>query len=828
MWWLKEYAHLGLPALASVLTLSSTWILLGPVLNRSGDNIYHLLNEFAIAHAIAAGDNPLGPVGMEFGQPLLRFYQSLFYLYNVGMHFLTGVSLKFLHNVPIVVCFALSPFSYFYFLRKLGLNRWAAAIGAFVSQISIAAFGNSFEAYHQAGIVTQSMGGLFFPWFMGHFIGMLRGENRASTTALLFALAFLSHAIMSVFAVFSGALYVAVTPIKIRAATKKLTVFGLLGCALVAFWVFPFLAHTYEKRPVPDSIIRGAGVHWFTSVSKSELAMVLTTGRLFDDPPRKNKDRDSNDKLMDRISIIGTLKPRPPVLSVMIGLGVLVSLLQFRRLSRRFLLAGFFFSLMLFAGPDDFRWLRHLPFMKQIQTFRCIYLAEFFAFGLVGVGLDTSFRFLGKYMGTRKRFLRHPFFALRAILAIGLFGWVGTEIVLLGQTHLVIRKQDNLNAMADAMSTLDNRGYPFRMAAIYDGRYKIRHAWFSVHGYQPYCTHWKGTGPSSAMHLCGALGGAAKHSDLHALAGARFYSGHKRKISNIFEKKDGDKDPVMTRIANGKDRNGRSNSWHYLLDNGRHRFLRFLVGRPLPVVCNHAQWVWLAKSWTRRYRSWLWEETTPIFMRVRAGEFEKSGLMDAADAVVYLDHSKLDMDRQALDRFVAAGGTLISPVPIPNVETVDPKSEKTLWDVLPASMQRPPEAKGEKIHREEQDPGFENAWVERQKSPTRRFQKFVFNVDVLEPMIAVLPMETVPGWHAALDGKPLPAFATGPDLLGVHLPKGAHQLVFYWEMPRWHKLTVWISLLALAIVIGIWMKRGLSLMSFIGRTRQRGIRPHTT
>jgi hypothetical protein len=80
------------PLAAAVLTLVNTHILLGPELNRSGDNEYHILNEFAILRGILGGDNPLGPVAMEFGQPVARFYQALFYLWNVAMALITGLS----------------------------------------------------------------------------------------------------------------------------------------------------------------------------------------------------------------------------------------------------------------------------------------------------------------------------------------------------------------------------------------------------------------------------------------------------------------------------------------------------------------------------------------------------------------------------------------------------------------------------------------------------------------------------------------------------------------------------------------------------------------
>ncbi len=816
-WWLKDHGHFALPAVASILTLVSTHILLGPVLNRSGDNMYHLLNEFALLHGIQAGDNPLGPVGMEFGQPLLRFYQALFYLYNIAVHLVTGLSLKFLHNLTIVVCFALSPFSYLYCLRKLGLNRWAAGIGSFVSMISVAAFGNSFEAYHQAGIVTQSMGGLFFPWFMGHFIGMLRGENRATTTAALFALAFLSHAIMSVFAVFAGALYFLMLPFKIRRVWKPLTVFALVGASLVAFWVLPFIAHTYQMRPIPDSIIRGGGVHWFTSVSKHELGMVLFSGRLLDDPPRKGDARNANDKFMDKISIIGTLKPRRPAVSILTALGALVALLGLRQASQRFLLAGFFFSLMLFAGPDDFRWLKYLPFMKQIQTFRCTYLIEFFVFGMVGNGVWTLLRFLYAFVARRRRFLKLPFVATWIALVATGVGLCGSEIILLGQRHLVIRSPRNLDSMIDAMSALENRGYPFRSAPVYKGRYKLRHGWFSVHGYQPYCTHWKGTGPTAAYHLCRSLGSSSKNNDLHAMAGIRFFSGNEEKLKQAIEAKDAEGEPLFERLPNGRDRRKKSNTWHHLLDTGRDHFLRALAGEPLPVVCSHSQWIWVSKQWTSRYRRWLWEESTPIPLRVPAGELAASGLMERSKAIVYLDHAKFLEDFEALERFVEQGGTVISPVVLPGVDSVAPEPKQRFWELLPDAMQRPKGVKGEKNHREERDPGFAKLWVEHIDPGVRTLQQYAFDIDVLEAAVAVLPMQAAPGWQATLDGRPWPTFSAGPDMVGAILPEGAHRIVFHWEMPFWHRLALWLSLLAAAAVLTRWSIAAFRLVASIRR-----------
>ncbi len=799
---LYPYAHYALPILAAILTLVNTHILLGPVINRSGDNDYHLLNQFAILNGILGGDNPLGPTAMEFGQPVLRFYQALFYLFNIAMHLVAGINLKTMHNVTIVVCFAASPFAYMYCLRKLGLPRFAASIAAFFSMISIAAFGNSFEAYHQAGIVTQSMGGLFFPWFMGSFIGMLRGENRASSTALLFAIAFVSHAIMSVFAVFSGALYFVSASRQITlAGLRKLSVFCVLGMMLVSFWVLPFIEHTEKMRPVPDSIIR-TGVHWFTSVSKNEMTMVLFTGRLLDDPPHLGAKRNEDDKLMDTISIIHATKTRPPVVTILTGLGIIVAFLGIWRAPNRFLLSGFLFSMFLFAGPDDYPWLKYLPFMKNIQTFRCTYLIEFFAFGLIGVGIERILAGWIRFALRRGKKAKIANIIAWTVVSVASVAAVGTEIVALGNVHLVIRDPSQLDENVDALSALPNKGRPYRIMPKFEGRYKLRQAWFAVNGYIPYCTHWKGTGPTSAFNLCSQLSSPTSRGDLNALAGARFWSGTEDKLSGYISAKDSDGAPMMERLPNGKDRYGKSTDWHYLLDTGRDHFLRPLVGTPLVVVSTNSQWMWMAKGWTNKYAGALWETETPIPMRVYAGELSRSGLLDNTQAVLYLDHSHLDLDRDALKAFADRGGTVISPEEIPGIATVTPtqKPRKLVWDLLPGNKPTPHSLARD--HCEELDPGFKVAEVTSLTEHNRlSVQRFAYDVDALRSVIAILPMQAVPGWTAMLDGAPLPIFAAGPDMVGVYIPEGAHRLEFVWKLPPLGFWTLVATLVALAIVL---------------------------
>lgn len=808
LYFAHRWGHLALPLSAGILSFVSTYILFAPVLNRCGDNIYHLMNEYVMVNGALAGDNILGPLGMEMGQPVLRFYQSLFYMFNAAVHFMTGWDIRFIHNVTLCTCFGLSPFAFYYFMRKLSFNKWTAGLASYLTFISVGAFANSFEAFYQAGIVTQAMGGLFFPWFMGAFIGMLRGENSPISAALLFSLAFLSHAIMAVYATFGGALYFLMSQTSVRHNIKNMAIFALLGVALVSFWVFPFIEHNKTMRPVPDPVFRGSGVHWYTSVSTAQLVDVAGAGYMLDDTRAEDKnDRNDAEKFMDKINIISSLRHRPPLFSIMTAFGIFCALFQLRRLSVRFLLGGFAFSLMLFAGPDDFRWLRYLPFMGKIQSFRCTYLYEIFAFGLSALGIEAIVGTLYTFARTRKKWWsKTPLFLVWTGIAGGIVGLTGYEIVTLGQTHLVIREPNVLNMDLDALQNVPDRGYPFKVEIRTGGRPKIRQSWFSMNGFMPYCTHWKGTGPETAYKHCSYLGTPKSSGAMLALSGIRWYTGWGPKIKTIYNEKDEDQLQVTHSIDVGKTRDGKPNNGRITMDTGATHFLRPLTGSPLPVVCNNKQWLWLTNSWMQTYRFKLWEKSIPVTMRVTSGELAQSNLLDYARAIFYFDHENIENDHVALSKFVESGGVVISPLPIDGIDVHVLEVTEAPWTAVPKEINSAP-TRINIAQREEIDPGLEIAQIERIKPKMHSRQQFVFDVENIQPVIATIPMGRYPGWRAYLNGKEIPIFSTGPDLVGVHLKKGVHRLKLKWEMPFRHKIMIYTTILALLFILVVWARR---------------------
>jgi hypothetical protein len=269
--------------------------------------------------------------------------------------------------------------------------------------------------------------------------------------------------------------------------------------------------------------------------------------------------------------------------------------------------------------------------------------------------------------------------------------------------------------------------------------------------------------------------------------------------------KDEDQLPALERIPSGTDRKGRDNSSRVTLDTGFTHFLRPMLGSPVPVVCNDAQWLWLATNWIGQYRNRLWSRNMPMIMRVPAGDLASSGLLDRAEAILYFDHGALDDERDTLAAFAADGGTIVSPVAIDGVTARVLGETESPWTGLPASINSAmPTGVTE---REEMDPGLEVTRLRHLKSGQHTRQRFVYDIENVEPVVAVLPLERYPGWKAYRNGEEVPVFATGPDLVGVHLEPGVHRLNIVWEMPLRDRLCIVWTLLAVLFVLGVWIRR---------------------
>jgi hypothetical protein len=801
--WLWDHAHLAFPIAAAVVILVCHLPVLKTVLVTGGDHAHHLLSEYLIGRSVAANDSIWGPQATDYGMPLLRFYQPLLYLMNVGLHLDTGLSPLLFHNLSVAIFFAASPLAYCYSLRKIGLPRFAAGFAALLAMASVAGFGNSFEAYHGNGIITQAMGSFFFPLFVGAFVGMLRGENRVTSTSLLFAATFLSHVIMAVLAVFACTLYFLVTSISIRRIWKRVAAMGVMVTCLVAFWLFPFLAHTMEMRAIPDTEIRGESKRWwFVGASDEEMVELAVSGRLLDDARAVAGSKSSPlDQLTDKLNISKTRTVRAPVVTYLAAWGAFIALFLLRRSGIRFLFAGLLFSLLLYAGQDDHPWLGLFPFIDHVQSFRCTYFIEFFAFALIGLGVERPLTVLLRAASTGRRGIFGAAIAVAVVVAAAPTAWGLHQIGRLGRSFVGSTDKAGLNRVLDAAKSIPNRGYPFRIQTL--NRPGTTLDWLAINGFSSGTTHWGGVGPSTMLKFHRYLGAHRSDLGLSSLAGLRYLQGGKKEALPLL--KPGDT-ASWNRLANRPDRRTKvPNGSVYLLDSGREEFLHPMTNPIVLVRCRHSQWIRIVDSWLTRYGTSLGASKTPIPVRLRGEEWDRLAVVARASTVLVLDGDAAQEDRQRLAALAARGKTVWVPFAVDGLDAKPLPPQRSLWTTLAGDMDAQLAGRERDMAPDAMGIGSEVVTVERHDDRHRSSQRFAFDVDALEPTLAFLPTSAIPGWTATLDGKRTEVLSAGPDLVAVALPRGAHRLAFSWKMPTADRFVTILSPVVAAVVFGAWL-----------------------
>ena len=146
----------------------------------------------------------------------------------------------------------------------------------------------------------------------------------------------------------------------------------------------------------------------------------------------------------------------------------------------------------------------------------------------------------------------------------------------------------------------------------------------------------------------------------------------------------------------------------------------------------------------------------------------------------------------------------MSTFDIEGVETVRPGSTSSIWSALTGKAKNKI-GSHDRTYREENDPGIEAAQIEMKPSHLHSAQRYTFEIDALEDVVAILPTKAVPGWNASLDGVARPVFPAGPDMVGVIVPRGAHDLSFEWRMPDRHVALMIISVTAVVIALLVWL-----------------------
>ncbi len=762
--------HLLLPAAASVVVLWSARGALGDAPDLSGDNPFHIGSAEEIADAMEEGRDPFAAMPQAFGIPVLRFYQCLTYLAVGAVRLVTGLPTKDVLVWLVTLFVAASPFAYFSMMRSLGAAPGAAAIAGLLAVSSNSAFSHSMGAYYETGIVTQAIGSVFLPLFVGSFAKVLRGEGGAVRAAVHFSLAALSHAALMVYAMLVGLLALVALPFRVRVALPRVATFGVVSAILVAFWVVPFVSSTQADRPVSDLVVRPRHAVWHVGASPGELLRLAASGRLLDGP---GTPRTPVDDLAVRINGGFTLPSRVPFLSILALLGFVFVLPRIGKDPERFFVAGTFLSVLVLLGPDDFpvgRWLFY-----RAHAFRATLLVDFFVVGVVALGLHRAVASALDWIGRRRAEAAR---AARAVVAVGTaaavvaYAWI---MIPLGEAMAQPTVWTTIPPAIQALGRVSPRASAGRWTVQFGGsRREHRIKDFLLSLGRPTGHHMSALGPLTTYYLGReVLTRAEKQYALARLVGLRYLLVDRAAARELAAATAPDGSPRFRRMVPG-----RLEVWRTTDDAQLHA----PQGPRVAVVARDAQWVWLVERWMRRHAADALDPQVAWPMRVRPGELESAMRGRMVDAVLLADAGAPAPGPQ-LTRFVRGGGLVLSTRRVPGVDArvLDRRAES--WEAAVAAL-----------------PSHESQAVLKTRS-ARLGGPYAFSIRASGPSLLVLPEHHYENWKVQVDRHERNAWAVGPDLVGVVVPAAARDVRFEWRTSSTERWTLVLSSVGWAVVL---------------------------
>ena len=379
---LAAIAPLGLVVAAVIFNLVSLKSETTSVAYLNDGTLHSEMVRFATAQ-IRAGHLPLTgwfPLLGE-GSPLFIHYQSLGAMLTGGLGALIGPNTAYAWMLYLLL--ATWPISIYATIRLLGFDRLSAGLGALLSPLIVSRLGIGYEQQSYLSIGYGLWSQLFAMWTLPLAWGWTWRATE-SRRAILPATAFITLTIA--FHYFTG--YLALLGVVVAFATSS-TPFRarvrrcfelVLSVVLTSAWIIVPLLELRRYASINEFLVNGPDVN---SYGARQILSWLVTGQLFD-------------------------AHRLPVLTVLVGLGLLVTIVGSRtEPASRNLLTLFVLSLMLFFGRTTFgAMFRLLPgsadlflrrFLIGVQLAGLIFAAV--ALGTLSRAIGATYRRLRSHLG---------------------------------------------------------------------------------------------------------------------------------------------------------------------------------------------------------------------------------------------------------------------------------------------------------------------------------------------------------------------------------------------------------------------------------------------
>jgi hypothetical protein len=317
-------------------------------------------------HRIATGHLPLDGWYPYFDLGASRFhhYQSLPHVLTAYLSFLIGTDRSFTWTLYLLL--SAWPLSVYWSARLFGLDRWRSALAALVSPLVSSVRSNGFEygSYIWSGWGTWSqlwgMWMLPLAWAAGWRAVSGRGRYAAASAAIALTIAF--HFLTGYLALLALGVWALLEPSKIARRLIRAAIVGVGALLVASFVLVPLISDA--KWTVQSQLNRGT--FYYDSFGARQVLHWLFTGRLFD-------------------------AHRLPILSVLVGAGLVVTALRFFRDERmRAILSVGVLSLLLYFGrPTLGPVLKLLPGSNDLFLNRYVMGVQLAGILMAGVGLGS-------------------------------------------------------------------------------------------------------------------------------------------------------------------------------------------------------------------------------------------------------------------------------------------------------------------------------------------------------------------------------------------------------------------------------------------------------
>lgn len=316
----------------------------------------------------------------SLGYPVAHHYQTLPHRIGAVLAMLTGTDRPAQWLTVILLC--CWPVSVMVGLRWMGVGRIAslstAALvplissqsGATGDNTTLTGYGYEIGSYlwRGNGLWAQLFGMVLLPLALGLAWRRIdQGKSRRSAPVALAGLVAV-HFITAYVIAAAIVLMAAIAPLQVRRFGRA-AVLGGLGVVL-SMWVIVPIA--LDDHVTARSIYNVTQCYWSQSFGLQETGKQLLTGQVFDHGSQPGR--------------------WMPVLSILVGVGVLTSLVRWRDRLCRFALAFMVIAMGLFAGTATFGFLKWLPGGTGLLFHRFVLAVHIAGIVLIGIGLEGVVR----------------------------------------------------------------------------------------------------------------------------------------------------------------------------------------------------------------------------------------------------------------------------------------------------------------------------------------------------------------------------------------------------------------------------------------------------